>query len=135
MTAFTRERNRRDHELRAERGFTIAELTMALAIVVIVLGIGAYQYYSHAGRVKRESARQQAGRLAMAAQAYRQKHGEYPSSLIRLTAPEAEAPYVAPDDLRTPWGAEYQYDPQGHNNGGSRPDVWAESPEGVIGNW
>jgi general secretion pathway protein G len=120
---------------RLHRGITLVELLMGLAILVVLAGIGGYQYLSHANRAKRDAVKVQLAKLTQAAQAYREKHGEYPSSLLRLAVPESERPYVAEDELKTPWGAEYQYDPQGHNNGGNRPDVWAESPDGVIGNW
>jgi hypothetical protein len=38
--------------------------------------------------------------------------------------------------LADPWGKPYQYDPTGKRNGGNKPDVWSDGPDGKpIGNW
>jgi prepilin-type N-terminal cleavage/methylation domain-containing protein len=119
------------------RAVTLVELLMVLAIAVVLIGVGGYLYIAHQSRVKRDAAQQKLAKLTHAAEEYRQKHGEFPSNLVRLTKPDSdnEQPYVVSEELLSPWGTEYQYDPHGRNHGGSRPDVWAETPDGPLGNW
>jgi hypothetical protein len=42
------------------------------------------------------------------------------------------------DAIIDPWGQPYQYNPQGTNNNGTKPDIWTVAPNGdgkQIGNW
>jgi hypothetical protein len=61
-------------------------------------------------------------------------NGVYPKKL------EDAARYVGDtNNLRDPWGREWQYDVAGKRNDGKKPDVWTVSPFGggkkEIGNW
>jgi hypothetical protein len=43
---------------------------------------------------------------------------------------------VAASDLVDHWGKPYQYNAQGANNGGLKPDIWTTTPRGIqVGNW
>lgn len=60
------------------------------------------------------------------------KRGEFPPSLDALVNEGA----VPADNLRDPWKHEYQYDPYGRKNKGTRPDIWTVTPaREIIGNW
>ncbi len=40
------------------------------------------------------------------------------------------------DPFTSPWGAKYEYDPDGPKNGGKKPDIWVKTPDGeIIGNF
>jgi hypothetical protein len=76
-------------------------------------------------------AKERINRIDKAIQAYKQKNGKLPDSLIELNPT-----YLMESDLRDPWGGIIRYDPTGPRNQGNVPDVWAETPEGqMIGNW
>ena len=122
---------------RTRRAVTIVELLLGIAVAVVLIGVGCFLYFSHQGRIKRDAAQHVLAKLTHAVEDYREKHGEFPSSLLRLTERDSgkEQPYVGPEELLSPWGTEYRYDPQGRNHGGSKPDVWADTPDGPVGNW
>ena len=128
---------RREHRAGVRGGFTLMEMLVVVAILVVLAGVGGYEYLKHLDEAKVNAARLQVKTITEAAQAYYVAHGEYPPSLVTLTERDAEGnkPYMDADALKTPWGSAYQYDPSGANNGGNKPDVWADSPKGRIGNW
>ena len=118
-------------------GFTLMEILVVMAIIVVLAGVGGYYYLRHLDEAKVDAARLQVKTLTQAAEAYYTKHGEWPASLVALTEKEADGsrPYLEPDAIKTPWGKEYGYDPSGPSNSGNKPDVWADGPQGKIGNW
>jgi len=74
--------------------------------------------------------------LTRAVRAFHLRSGVYPDSLEALAYPADGAPFVEPDNLRTPWGEMYDYDPGGLRNRGKEPDIWFVTPKGeLIGNW
>jgi len=75
--------------------------------------------------------------LSAAAENYKIQMGVFPPDLDTLTqSPEdGSKPMVDPGALIDPWGAPYQYDPEGPKNSGAKPDIWCASPQGLIGNW
>jgi general secretion pathway protein G len=121
----------------ARAGFTLMEMLVVVAILVVLAGVGGYYYMKHLDDARVSAARLQVKVLTNAAEAYYTKHGEWPPSLASLTEKESDGsrPYLEPDALKTPWQTAYQYDPSGPNNGGNKPDIWADSPVGRIGNW
>jgi general secretion pathway protein G len=130
-------RNRQ--QVLARAAFTLMELLVVVAILVVLAGVGGYYYIKHLDDARIDAARLQVKTLTQAAEAYYVKHGEYPPSLVALTErdPDGGKPYLEQDAIRTPWGTSYQYDPSGPNNGGNKPDIWADAPKGGarIGNW
>jgi general secretion pathway protein G len=130
-TRNARQRRRRD-------AFTLMELLVVVAILVVLAGVGGYYYIKHLDEAKVSTAKLQVQELTKAVEAYYVKNNAYPTNLSALTEKEQDGsrPYLEPDALKTPWGTSYQYDASGPNNGGNKPDIWAEGPGGVkIGNW
>ena len=71
-------------------------------------------------------------------QQYKLQNGDWPASLdvLALPPPRGGQPFVSASDLTDEWGHPYQYDPAGPKNGGEKPDIWTETPQGkVLGNW
>jgi len=119
-------------------GFTLMEILVVVAIIMILASVGGYIYLKHLDEARDSAALLQVKTLTQACEAYYTKTGEWPPSLLTLTEKGADGsrPYLEPDALKTPWGTQYQYDPSGPNNGGNKPDIWAESPtKGKVGNW
>ena len=67
---------------------------------------------------------------------YVESAGSPPKSL-RL-AVESVYSTLLKESLLDPWGRPYQYDRDGKNNGGAKPDIWIVDPfdgKTLIGNW
>jgi general secretion pathway protein G len=129
----------RNNQRRVVRtGFTLMEILVVVAIIMILAGVGGYYYLKHLDEAKESAAQLQVKTLTQACEAYYTKNGEWPPSLLSLTEKGADGsrPYLEPEAIKTPWQTQYQYDPSGPNNGGNKPDIWAEEPaKGRIGNW
>jgi type II secretory pathway pseudopilin PulG len=113
------------------------EVLVVMAIIVVLASVGGVIYLRYLDDARVNAAQLQVKTLSQTVETYNIKYGEWPPSLVTLTEKGADGsrPYLEPDALKTPWGTEYQYDPSGPNNGGNKPDIWAESPKGKIGNW
>ena len=119
-------------EVRAELEKTRAELEAVKAAQVQA------EYADVVERAKINRAKMAVKSLETAVEAYYLQHGEYPLSLAVLTQREVDGgkAYLDADALKTPWGSQYNYDPVGPSNGGNKPDIWADGPQGKrIGNW
>jgi len=120
------------------RAFTLMEMLVVVAIIVMLAGIGGYYFVQAQEDAKKGTAKAQTKVLTQACEAYRISHGFYPQSLqILLQQDEEGGPYLKTmDALIDPWKQNYQYNQAGPNNGGRQPDIWAQSPQGQqIGNW
>jgi general secretion pathway protein G len=123
----------------ARKGFTLMEMLVVVAIIVALAGIGGYYYLQRLDDAKKQVAATQTKQtLTTAVETYKIDHDDWPPSLDMLLQRTADGkgPYLnSADALIDPWGRPYQYNPQGPNNGGMKPDIWSESPVGQIGNW
>jgi general secretion pathway protein G len=117
--------------------FTLMEVLVVVAILVVLAGVGGVYYAKYLNDAKISSARIQVKIISDTVGLYYTKHGEWPANLSILTEKDSDGspPHLEPDALKTPWGTIYQYDPSGPNNSGNKPDVWADGPQGKIGNW
>src|SRR5262245_49390695 len=111
--------------------FTLMEVLVVVAILVVLAGVGGVYYTKYLNDAKVSAARLQVKAISDAVGAYNLKHGDWPASLSTLTekGSDGSQPYLEPDALKTPWGTMYQYDQSGPNNGGNKPDVWADGPQ------
>lgn len=118
--------------------FTLLEVLIVVAIIVVLAGAGTVYMFRALDDAKEGTAKSQAAELAKACQGFQIQNGRYPDSLQELTAPpNGGRPYVEPEKLLDPWGNPFQYDPQGPNNNGLKPDVFTTNPSSgaTIGNW
>lgn len=119
--------------------FTLMEMMVVVAILVVLAGVGGVIYMRYLDDAKFDTARAQVKILSNAVESFKLRHnGEPPQSLDVLAAPDEEGnkPYIELDALKTPWGGIYQYDPTGPNNNGYKADIWAVGPNNqLIGNW
>jgi general secretion pathway protein G len=122
----------------ARRAFTLMEMLVVVAIIVMLAGIGGYYFVQSYEDSKRSAAKVQTKVLTEAVEAYRLSHGTNPPSLQALLQQDEEGgPYLkTPEALIDPWKQPYQYNPAGPNNAGRQADIWAAAPNGTqIGNW
>jgi len=122
--------------------FTLMELMVVIAILVVLVGVGGFFYMQTLDDAKISAAQLQAkGDLTTACKTYRTKTGQWPPSLRALLEKTPDGLYGPFLDSETalydPWKQEYQYDPAGTRNNGTQPDIYTEVPgKGIpIGNW
>jgi len=122
-------------------GFTLMEVLVVMAIIVILASIGGVVYMRHLDDARRDKAKIDVQALTGACQTYSVRYNEYPASLQSLLQPpDNAAPYIEQSLLFDPWGREYHYQyPGQHNAINRKPDIWSDGPTGdaagVIGNW
>jgi general secretion pathway protein G len=120
------------------RAFTLMEMLVVVAIIVMLAGMGGFYFLAQYEQSKKSIAKNQAKTtLTQACEAYYLTHQEWPSSLQALLMSDGTTPpfLKTADALKDPWGKPYQYNPQGPNNGGRQPDIWSEGSGAQIGNW
>lgn len=133
---------RRQVRAEARGGFTLMEMLVVVAILVVLAGAAVPIYMRYLDDAKKDRARLDVKTIATVVETYKVKYGDYPASLAELVQPpDGAQPYIDATSLIDPWGREYQYAPQGPNNAHlGRPDVWSlgprlNDPTGIIGNW
>lgn len=122
---------------RRRTGFTLMEVLIVMAIIVIIMGLGGVYVFRSYEDAKKSAATATAIQIGNAAQQYYVKFNSYPENLDQLVSPpDGHAPFVEPQALTDPWGGRFLYDAAGQHNGGRKPDVWAVAKDGeVCGNW
>ena len=122
-------------------GFTLMELLVVVALLVVLAGTGGVIYMNYLESAKEDVARAQVQTLTQAAQMYAIAHGgTFAPDLNSLTQPTADgkAASLEVSALIDPWQRPYQYQyPGQHHPGQNKPDVWSTGPDGntQIGNW
>jgi general secretion pathway protein G len=130
---------RRREPAAGEAGFTLVELLVVMAILVLLASIVGPRVIGYLGSSKSKAAKVQIEAIATSLELYKLDNGVYPTSaegLNALVARPATArawngPYVkgtkVPDD---PWGAPYIYRSPGQHG----PfDIWSHGSDGKIG--
>jgi len=125
---------------RQRAAFTLMEMLIVVAIIVILAGTGGFYLMGALGDAQKDLAQTKAkATLTNACQQYKLRHnGQYPDSLETLLVKDAkgDACLEDRDALMDPWGVPFMYDKAGPRNNGRKPDIWTKGPDGVdIGNW
>jgi general secretion pathway protein G len=118
--------------------FTLMEMLIVVAIIVALAGIGVVYVIPQFEKAKDGIAKTGAVNVGNALQMYYKDYDTYPGTLQELTVRgDRGGPYIPAEGIVDPWGRQYDYNPNGTNNQGAKPDVWATNPKtGVqIGNW
>jgi general secretion pathway protein G len=127
--------------------FTLMEMLVVVAIIVVLAGVGGAFLLGRLEESKVSAARMQAEVIGKAVREYNLNNGVYPPDLNTLLGKDAEGkgPYLeTPDALLDPWGRPYQYDQSGanHTRVGATvqiPDVYCMPPNSTdgkpVGNW
>lgn len=118
--------------------FTLLEVLIVVAILVVLAGVGGVTYMKFLEDAKEDTAFTQIKNLETVVKAVYTRTGAYPATLAELTQPPANGgqPALEVEAVKDPWGKAYAYDPSGGHNQGRKPDISTTTPTGkVIGNW
>jgi len=100
----------RNRLLRRRSGFTLMEVLVVFAILVVLAGIGVGVFY-YLDSAKDRVALVQIKNIESAVENYRLINGSYPDSLAQLTEPVDDKPApLSEQQLMDPWNRMYQYD-------------------------
>ena len=133
------------------RGFTLIEVMLVLAILVVMAGMAVMAYGPMQRRANIRAAKTQIGLLKTPLQSFDMAIGSYPTTSQGLeslrTVPgdlanpaKWDGPYIESSVPLDPWDNPYQYACPGTYNPDSY-DLWSFGPDGVngteddIGNW
>jgi general secretion pathway protein G len=118
--------------------FTLIEVLLVLVILVILgsIAVGLYMGVQKSAYVK--AAQVQVDTLDQNCSLYNLDMNTFPSSLQDLrvrpgvsNADKWNGPYSDRDLGPDPWGNQYNYDPNGPQHHGEKPDIWSNGPPGV----
>jgi len=118
--------------------FTLLEVLIVVAIIVMLAGAGVYYFLQRLESAKIDTAQAECKAIAAQCSMYYADYGQFPPNLETLTQvqPDGRGAYIPPEKLLDPWKKPYQYDPAGPMNGGNQPDVFTFTPKGIkIGNF
>ena len=127
---------RNSRPARSRRAFTLMEILLALAILVILAGTGTLVYVRIQKQANVDAAKNQIHSFESCMEKYHLDVGAYPSSLQDLRNPPAnvakwQGPYIDKEVLEDPWGRAYHYQVDGTGDG---YELYSSGPDGVAGN-
>src|SRR6266540_2651771 len=97
--------------------FTLMELLVVMAIIVIIAGFGGYYVLGRLDEAKVTSAKIKAKNIEKAVESYYVDHDVYPQGGLQVLLQKSEigkGPYLtSQEDILDPWGKVYQYDETG----------------------
>lgn len=124
---------------RRERGFTLLEILVVLAIIGLIAAIAAPQVFKSLGGAKSDSARVQIEALSTGIDLYRLEVGKLPPDLEALVRrPSGEerwnGPYLRKASVpKDPWGNDYRYKVPGDHGDYDLYSLGADGAEGGEG--
>lgn len=134
----------RTHTQRSFRpGFTLMEMMVVVAIIVVLGGIGIVVFSNLSDRGNETKAASAVKDIDKAAYFFYLEHNVYPAKVEDLMNPDVYGKtYLKREALDPPWpGSQYMYTFPGQNmkavNNEDKPDVWIKHPNGAYGwcNW
>ncbi len=100
---------------RGQKGMTLIEIMVVIAIIGIVMSAVGYGVMNYLAEAKVDAARVTAEKLASVLEMYYARHDEYPSNLAELTKKSGKSKRSAlkTSDLKDPWKKAWIYSVDG----------------------
>src|SRR5262245_24872074 len=116
------------------RAFTLLEVLVVVAIIVMLAGIGSYFVFQRWEEARVSSAKVAAKKIADNVQLFEVKNGQPPHSLEDLIAPQGDNgdPLMTKDECVDPWGKPFQFEITTDGNGTKRVVVRTTGPKGQL---
>ena len=132
--------NTRRRAMRRRAAFTLLEVLVVVAILVILAGVGVVATTRYLDDAKKSKAQLQAATIYKAMEAFHlnpNSGGVYPSSLQELTNPPWGGSSFLNDpvaDLTDPWNQQFQIQQSQANDNSvqGKPLVYTKAPDGVV---
>ena len=116
----------RSSRMATRAGFTLMEVMVVVAILVILAGTASVYYMKALDSAREDRARIGVQTLSTAAGLYQIKYGDYPQALqLLVNPPDGGKPYAETSDLLDPWGREYHYRIWSAPWRTGKPDIWS----------
>jgi general secretion pathway protein G len=122
-------------------GFTLMEVLVVAAILVILAGTGTIILFRYLEDARVDAAKVRIKNVETALEGYKMSHGSYPGDLTALTVSEGgRGAYLETNGLLDPWEHEFVYEPQNLNPQTRKPRVYSQGPNpgdasSIIANW
>src|SRR5712692_8182197 len=109
---------RRDKHAVVRGGFTLMEVLVVVAIIVVLAGVAVPMYMRYLDDAKINRAKVDVKTIANTCETYKLQYGDLPASLEVLTqpTPDGRPPYLEMSSLLDPWNNPYVYNAQGPNH-------------------
>jgi general secretion pathway protein G len=128
-----RNRSRRRRN-RAPAGFTLMEVLLVLAILVILGSLTFFAFGDVLFGAKRKTAKIQIDGLKTPMQTFLLEENRYPQTLEELWTPSQKTGRKYADPLGLdPWGNQYQYEPPTDSSAGAQYKISSNGPDGQAG--
>src|SRR4051794_37969826 len=112
-----------NRETRERRGFTLIEVLVVVAIIVILAGGATMLVLNRLEEAKRSATYTRLKNLEEACGTFKVRFGQYPDNLQQLV----DEQYVEQSALQDAWGDPIQgYDSNGAGHRGNKPDLWVD---------
>ncbi|MGO8750821.1 MAG: type II secretion system major pseudopilin GspG [Thermoguttaceae bacterium] len=132
---------RRNTRRAAPRGFTLVEILIVLAILVVMISLVVPKFLGSKKKADVQNAKVQIGALREMLKAYAVDMNTFPTTEQGLAAlvekpADSEAvqnwggPYIDGELPKDPWGHEYQYQYPPTHSRSDMPDIWSMGPDG-----
>src|SRR5262249_24351160 len=118
--------------------FTLMEVLVVAAIIVILAGVGGVVYTNYLEKAREDTAYLGVKMLSEQVELYKVTHGEYPTDLSVLILPEDNKPALLEQtQLLDPWGRAYVYELSNRYPTTLKPHIYSMGSDGakMIANW
>lgn len=123
---------------RQRRGFTLLEVLVVTAILVILAGLATFASVSFLAKARIDEARLKMQKVESACNAYYTTNdGTWPTTLNDLVAPPSGRPLLLGGEsaITDPWGKQFQYSVGEDNFGATRAMISTTDDRGAPLHW